>query len=338
MSTDISSDIFYKALNYYNKDTIYNYKYCYSHSDTLKFNLKFVTFYNDSDKIINLVSLYILIIIIKLVLGKYKNSEGIVPQTKYDFFDNIPTYLINVEKANKDASELNTDDNCVSFSKQHTINNTDIGKQICEQFIKLCKQLPNIKNYNITDPNYRKDWDFLSYWLNSKLRESELNGTICPKKFYDGMENHCINTLLRFVTLTNLIYNINDEDISRMNVLYILHENYSQLDKIINDSTPPKPESLLELSSTCSDNYIKAKYMCYGNYNKFCEKLKDFKTKYEKLFKTAQRKGNQYTNNFKELTDYDNINIISTTVIGSAVGLIPLLGILYKVRYLNIKF
>ncbi|VUZ99935.1 PIR protein [Plasmodium vivax] len=248
----------------------------------------------------------------------------------YDFFDNIPTYLINVEKANKDASELNTDDNCVSFSKQHTINNTDIGKQICEQFIKLCKQLPNIKNYNITDPNYRKDWDFLSYWLNFKLEKSKLNGTICPKKFYDGMENHCINTLLRFVTSTNLIYNINDEDISRMNVLYILHGNYSQLDKIINDSTPPKPESLLELSSTCSDNYIKAKYMCYGNYNKFCEKLKDFKTKYDNLFKTAESKGEKYTNNFKKLTDYDNINIISTTVIGSAVGLIPLLGILYK--------
>ncbi|VVA00327.1 PIR protein [Plasmodium vivax] len=212
----------------------------------------------------------------------------------YDFFDNIPTYLINVEKANKDASELNTDDNCVSFSKQHTINYTDIGKQICEQFIKLCKQLPNIKNYNITDPNYRKDWDFLSYWLNSKLRESELNGTICPKKFYDGMENHCMNTLSRFVSSTNLIYHINEDDLNRMKALYILHNNYND------------------------------------KYKEYCKQLDKFKTKYEKLFITAKSKGKEFANNFKKITDYDNSNIISTTIIGSAVGLIPLLGILYK--------
>ncbi|KMZ88810.1 hypothetical protein PVBG_05722 [Plasmodium vivax Brazil I] len=247
----------------------------------------------------------------------------------YDFFDNISTYVEKVEEAKNGVIELHKDDNCDSFSKDYTNSNTAIGKKICEQFIKLFKILPNVKNPNKNDPKYRNDWYFLGYWLNSKLRKNNLNRTICPNDFYDGMESHCTETLSLNYS-SNLIYSINHEDLNRMEVLYTLHENYSKLDNILNKGTSQEPELLLKLSGACSDNYIKAKYMCYGNYNKFCEKLDNFKRKYEGLFKTAQSKGNQYTNNFKELTDYDNSNIISTTVIGSAVSLIPLLGILYK--------
>ncbi|CAI7719088.1 PIR protein [Plasmodium vivax] len=253
----------------------------------------------------------------------------IIKNDSYDFFDNINEYIKHSDDAVNDVSKLDTEDNCNSFSGMYANGNNNVWTNICEQFIKVCKQLPRIKNNDEHDTNYIKDWNFLSYWLNIKLRENNLYGNTCPNSFYSGMENHCIKTL-PFSSQTNFIYNINKEDLGRMEVLYILHENYSKLDKIINDSTPPKPELLLKLSGACSDNYIKAKYMCYGNYNKFCEKLDNFKRKYEGLFKTAQSKGNQYTNNFKELTDYDNSNIISTTVIGSAVSLIPLLGILYK--------
>ncbi|KNA02585.1 hypothetical protein PVNG_05129 [Plasmodium vivax North Korean] len=143
------------------------------------------------------------------------------------------------------------------------------------------------------------------------------------------MENYSTETL-SFLSSINLIYNINKEDLRRMEVLYILHENYNKLDTIINNTTPPNPESLLEHSRTCSNNYKIGRSMCYSKYNKFCEKLDNFKKKYEKLSKTAESKGDQYTNNFIKLTDNDNSNIISTTLIGSAAGLIPLLGILYK--------
>ncbi|KMZ89605.1 hypothetical protein PVMG_06250 [Plasmodium vivax Mauritania I] len=122
-----------------------------------------------------------------------------------------------------------------------------------------------------------------------------------------------------------------------MEVLYTLHENYSKLDNILNKDTSQEPESLMEPSRICSYTYNSASYMCYDNKNKFCQILENFKRKYEELFKTAESKGDGYAKNFKKLTDYDNINIISTTVIGSAVGLIPLLGILYKVSYINIK-
>ncbi|KMZ89586.1 hypothetical protein PVBG_03307 [Plasmodium vivax Brazil I] len=255
----------------------------------------------------------------------------------YDFFDNIPTYINNVETAKNDNNELNHNDDCDGFSKQYTKDNISIGKNICEQFIKLCKQLPNVIDYNTRQPNYINDWNFLSYWLNIKIKESKLNGTICPDYFYSGMENHCIKTL-PFSSQTNFIYNINKEDLGRMEILYILYKNYNKLDTIINNVTPQEPKSLLEPSRTCSNNYKIGRSMCYGKYNKFCEKLKDFKTKYENLYKTAESKGDQYTNNFKKLTDYENSNIISSTVIGSAAGLIPLFGILYKVGYLIIKF
>ncbi|KMZ77188.1 hypothetical protein PVIIG_05704 [Plasmodium vivax India VII] len=139
-----------------------------------------------------------------------------------------------------------------------------------------------------------------------------------------------MNTLSRFVSSTNLIYHINEDDLNRMKALYILHNNYSKLDTILNNSTSPKPELLLEPSDICSYTYSSAKYMCDDKYKEYCKQLDKFKTKYEKLFITAKSKGKEFANNFKKITDYDNSNIISTTIIGSAVGLIPLLGILYK--------
>ncbi|VUZ99606.1 PIR protein [Plasmodium vivax] len=242
----------------------------------------------------------------------------------------INEYIKHSNESESDNTQLDTGDDCNSFSEMYANGNNTVWKNICEQFIKLCKQLPCIKNSNENEPNYMKDWNFLSYWLNSKLRENKLNRTICPNDFYKGMEDHCSETLSRFVSSTNLIYNINEEDLSRMEVLYILHDNYNKLDTILKDSTSPQPESLFTPSSTCSYNYSIARYMCYGENNKFCQILEKFKREYEELFNTAKTKGDQYANNFKKLTDYDNSNIISTTLIGSAVGLIPLMGILYK--------
>ncbi|CAI7721810.1 PIR protein [Plasmodium vivax] len=253
-----------------------------------------------------------------------------IKNDSYDFFDNIDKYIKYSDDLVSDGNKLDPADDCDSFSTEYTKDNTDIGKKICEQFIKLCNKLPYLKNSNINDQSYRNDWNFLSYWLNIKLRENELNRTICPNDFYDGMESHCMNTLSRFVSSTNLIYHINEDDLNRMKALYILHNNYSKLDTILNNSTSPKPELLLEPSDICSYTYSSAKYMCDDKYKEYCKQLDKFKTKYEKLFITAKSKGKEFANNFKKITDYDNSNIISTTIIGSAVGLIPLLGILYK--------
>ncbi|KNA01603.1 hypothetical protein PVNG_05968 [Plasmodium vivax North Korean] len=212
----------------------------------------------------------------------------------------------------------------------HTKSNTTMGKNICEYFIKLCKLLPRVKNNKKYDPNYGKDWHFLSYWLNVKLEESKLNAIICPYDFYDGIEDHCMNTLSLYISSPILIYNINEEDLSRMKVLYILHENYNKLHSILNNETASEPHLLLPPSSKCSMNYKSANNMCNSKYKKFCEKLKKFKTEYDKLFKIAESKGDDFAKNFIKLTDKENSNIISSTVIGSAVGLIPLFGILYK--------
>ncbi|KMZ76768.1 hypothetical protein PVIIG_05849 [Plasmodium vivax India VII] len=209
-------------------------------------------------------------------------------------------------------------------------SNTTEGEKICEHFIKLYKFFPNIKTNIVKDTKYKNDWYFLNYWLNIKFNESMLDKSKCVYYYYEGMENHCMNTLSSSTYSSKLIYDINQEDLNRMKALYILHENYSKLDNILNKGTPQEPESLLEPSRICSYTYKSARYMCNEKYEKFCEKLDKFKIEYDKLHITAKTKGEQFANNLKKLTDYDNSNIISTTLIGSAVGLIPLLGILYK--------
>ncbi|KMZ77310.1 hypothetical protein PVIIG_06118 [Plasmodium vivax India VII] len=191
----------------------------------------------------------------------------------------------------------------------------------------------NKRNYE----NYKKDSNFVNYWLNYKIRESKLNGSVCVNKFSQGMEQQCVETL-KLNYSSDFIYHIDEEDFQKMKLLYILYENYSILNKLINNSTSEEPKLLLDPSNNCYDNYKKARNMCYDKNNKFCQKLEKFKSKYEALYTILETKDEEFSKNFKRLPEDENSKIISTATIGSVVGLIPLFGVLYRVSKLNIKF
>ncbi|GAB69757.1 CYIR protein, partial [Plasmodium cynomolgi strain B] len=73
-----------------------------------------------------------------------------------------------------------------------------------------------------------------------------------------------------------------------------------------------------------------------GKDNKFCKQLKKFKTKYVELYNTLYGKSIECLNNFKRFSQCEKTNTMTTALIGTTVGLIPLLGGLYKVK--EIKF
>ncbi|KNA01704.1 hypothetical protein PVNG_04730 [Plasmodium vivax North Korean] len=255
----------------------------------------------------------------------------------YDFFDIIDDYIKDGEVISNDKVPSEKLINCISFSHVYTKEvNSDIGKDICEQFLKLYTSIPNLKDNNRNYENYKKDWNFVNYWLNDKIRESQLNGTICAKYFSEGLEHHCTYTF-NFVDISDFIYHIVEEDFKKMKLLYSLYTNYSKLNSILSNTSPKVQQSLLEPSSDFYDNYKKARNMCFGRNNKFCQKLENFKSKYESSYIKVHEKGEKFSKNFKPLPEDENSNIISTATIGSIVGLIPLFGVLYKVRKLNTK-
>ncbi|GAB69840.1 hypothetical protein PCYB_005890 [Plasmodium cynomolgi strain B] len=170
------------------------------------------------------------------------------------------------------------------------------------------------------------------------------NESLCIKNIYDNIGDHFQHTNF-YKKIFNLIYDINKDDLDKMNKLYSLYENYSKLNTIIDSNQDLDKQQLLTLSTACCTDYIKASYICNGgnnkNNNKFCEKLKAFKSKYEELYNKVDTNGFEISANFKKLTQCGNTNIVSTALVGTAVGLIPLLGVLYKFtplgQYFNYK-
>ncbi|KMZ83475.1 hypothetical protein PVBG_05592 [Plasmodium vivax Brazil I] len=248
----------------------------------------------------------------------------------YNFFDNIINYIESSDNLAVNNTQLHAQDNCITFSNSYTKSNLDIGKNICELFIKLYISLTDVKNKG--QPNYEKDWHFLNYWLNININKSELNEAICPRKFSDGLGHHCMHTLGFEFPPASSIYNIREDELIKMNLLYGLYENYKKLDNILNPSQQDNPDLLLELSTKCCSDYIKANYFCKGEKNKFCIQLDNFKKKYEELDSKLVGKSVEYSSNFIKLSECKNTNVMSTALIGTTVGLVPLLVGIYKVK------
>ncbi|CAG9473029.1 unnamed protein product [Plasmodium vivax] len=252
-----------------------------------------------------------------------------IEKDSYDFFKKIENYIINTEKVFSDDSRVQYSNGCTSFSTVYQSQNAEAAKNICEGFTKLYRSLSPYKTNGKSDPNYKNDCKFLNYWLNSKLRENNYYRTVCVNGFYNNMEHHCIDTL-PVLTSLDYIYDINEDDLNKMKKLYKLHAQLIKIYNILNKSSEGKPYSSLTLSEESLADYRTLSSKCNGNSNESCNPLQDFIGKYEQLYLIAQRKGEEYTKYFIQLTEQGNKSIILTPLLCSVAGLIPLLGILYK--------
>ncbi|SCA59909.1 VIR protein [Plasmodium vivax] len=254
----------------------------------------------------------------------------------YNFFDNIINYIESSDKLESNTVQLDSEDDCTSFSHTNTRGNLELGKKVCELFVKLYKSLPSVQKKDHSD--YKKEWHFLNYWLNFNISKYKLNAITCATNFSDGLGHHCMHTLGFEFPPASSIYNIREDELIKMNLLYGLYENYKKLDNILNPSQQDNPDLLLELSTKCCSDYIKANYFCKGEKNKFCIQLDNFKKKYEELDSKLVGKSVEYSSNFIKLSECKNTNVMSTALIGTTVGLVPLLVGIYKFTPLGLLF
>ncbi|SCA83479.1 VIR protein [Plasmodium vivax] len=207
-----------------------------------------------------------------------------------------------------------------------------MAKNICNIFISIYNKLKKGSSAYRQDSNYKKDFAFLNYWVNWYIHV-KFNQNNILSDFYNSIDSQ--NLLEEtYDTSNNPIYDIEKNELYKMNILYSLYENYSKHDDIIENKFDLYKQSLSTLSTECCPDYIKASYICNEdnkkNNPKFCEKLRAFELKYEQLYGKVAKKGSEFSDNFIKLTECHNPKIITTAVTGSIVGLIPLLGVLYK--------
>ncbi|SCA60567.1 hypothetical protein PVC01_000083300 [Plasmodium vivax] len=251
----------------------------------------------------------------------------------YNFLDTVEEYVKALEEINSVSLDSSERKDCEDFSKNHAKTYTEIGKTICEHFLKLYKSLPNIKNYVTNDTSYKNDCAFINYWLNFELKKHNKN--ICVDYIYNAIESQCGQTISMYLPVS-VFYNIHEDHLYKIDKLYNLYANYNKLNTIINSTPLENKQELLKLSTKCCAHYNEVAYICKDdNKNnkdniKFCAKLDIFKRNYEQLYTKLGDDESEISKNFIKLSECGNTNVISTAIFGSMVGLVPLMGVLYK--------
>ncbi|CAI7721689.1 hypothetical protein PVPAM_110059200 [Plasmodium vivax] len=249
----------------------------------------------------------------------------------YDFFDNIVDYIEKEDKAKNACASDKSCSCCVSYSFmfKYMFENAEEAKSICEQFVKLFGLLTFLSEKKYDKLNYKKEGAFLNYWTNMQISNNMNNKYTCVKAFYDDMENPCME-IFPVDSLSAFSYDIDKDDINNLNILYDLYKKYNKIYSIITNPLG-KPEELKPYCcENCFDGYKLIRSKCIGLQNKFCDQLNNFKQKYESLYPIVEGNGNEFLEHFKRLPDDNNISIITTSVLGSAVGLTSLYFLLHK--------
>ncbi|CAI7721792.1 PIR protein [Plasmodium vivax] len=217
-------------------------------------------------------------------------------EKSYIFFEDIENYIKkgNLDENTDESSSVEGKCNSFMTSYKSHFKVEETAKILCKQFIKLYDSLTELKDYSNRDSNYDKSSEFLNYWLNFKLKENLKSGDDTFCQIYNGIESE-------------------------------FTENRADGVK----------KTLLLLSNSCCPDYLEAYYMCNvgnnnNNHSQFCTQLGKFKTKYESLYDTEIGRNPEYMNYFKKLSECKNTNVTSTALIGTTVGLIPLMVGLYK--------
>ncbi|KMZ87885.1 hypothetical protein PVBG_06112 [Plasmodium vivax Brazil I] len=258
-----------------------------------------------------------------------------VKNSSYDFFDNIDTYIAEAKNIENSIRDNTSDANCNNFSNQHkSLGNKEKLKSLCNRFAILNKLLNAIKKEN------HNHCSFLNYWINSEWNQPRFSENNCISYVYIGLESH-IQSNEEYNLIDCEYYDINKDELNKMNILYNLYEKHSEINSIIVAKSDQNKQKLLTLSTQCCADYNDVIYTCNAD-NKsknpeFCDKLEAFISKYNELDNKVVGEEYNFSDYFIKLSDCPNNKIISTAVTGSIIGLIPLLGVLYKVSELNIK-
>ncbi|CAI7723963.1 Plasmodium vivax Vir protein, putative [Plasmodium vivax] len=243
----------------------------------------------------------------------------------YDFFNNIDKYITEVKKIENPTLPNTSLVDCKHFSKQHDLGNIEKAEIMCNNFARINKLLEAIKT---EVPNHCK---FLNYWFNSELSENWFSENNCISYVYNGLESH-VQSNDEYNLLHCEYYDINKDELNKIKLLYSLYEKYTDISTILENKTSEDKKTLLSLSTACCPYYIDANYICNptNNTSTFCKKLSNFRTQYEDLYQKFKAQRSDISDNFIKLEECPNTKIISTAVTGTVVGLIPLMGVLYK--------
>ncbi|VVA00080.1 PIR protein [Plasmodium vivax] len=208
-------------------------------------------------------------------MGKFScdfNPKG----DKYIFYQNIDKYLKYGKFCNNVNNFHRYGGKC-EFKGLTYDGKENVQTDICKRFKCLIHNiLKEVPEHN--SPIEEADGEYLNYWLNREIHLN--NANICPINFYQHMITMDTENKLR--KLRNYMYYIEDDDVNNMNVLYLLYNNYKEMNEII-DSDVPTEKTFMTYAKNCVEKYKSLDIQCNRKHTDFCDYLSAFKKKYDKI-------------------------------------------------------
>ncbi|SBT32572.1 PIR Superfamily Protein [Plasmodium ovale wallikeri] len=195
----------------------------------------------------------------------------------YEFFKCIDKYMIHEDLAEEKGISESSGVDC-SFINDIVSDKNHELIEVCKKFVYLAESINNKNICTTYDDN--NDFDYLNYWLNKQIYKIETSNT-CSKFFYQNLRSkNNEKTYLR--NFSSNMYDIEENELKDMNILYTLYKYFKEIKEIINNGNSYK-EDIIDHANKCVVEYKKFNQKCTEYKTNFCKALKIFKDKYEEI-------------------------------------------------------
>ncbi|SBS90405.1 PIR protein [Plasmodium ovale] len=252
----------------------------------------------------------------------------------YSFFESYKNYKRYESHIENNYLQGKHNTKCYSFLKDVIISRTDSANSICEKFKHFYQFLISTKRTPKSGILEDKDFAFLNYWLNDKLRNNAISHNLTVEHFHEKMNDH-EDEFASYDMFKGKLYSIKDEDFNNIILLSLLEECYSDFYAKIIAHTKDTSISCLEYTQKLIDTYKKGIIKCSVDDTNFCQALKHFKQKYENfVFKDYSITEICIDRELIKLPQYNDVSLDDKkiTVVGSILG--PSFGTLFTLAFL----
>ncbi|SBT02471.1 PIR Superfamily Protein [Plasmodium ovale curtisi] len=201
----------------------------------------------------------------------------------YSFFESFKDYKMYEKEMEVKLSKDNHNTKCDSFISDDRKFGTETANSICVKFKILCNVIETRKIPRIRSVLDEKDYSYINYWLNGKLRNTTITDKLTAYDFQDTMTTQ-ESDLFNYPYLDKKLYDIVEDDYQNMKLLEHLHVNYYENFVKISDLTKEKKILCFEHVKELFDTYKKGIIQCPHDNSNFCKALEHFKREYEKLY------------------------------------------------------
>ncbi|SBT51633.1 PIR Superfamily Protein [Plasmodium ovale wallikeri] len=197
----------------------------------------------------------------------------------YSFFKEFKEYKEYEGAMNHVFSRDKLNTNCDSYLNDVQKFGTEKANDVCVKFKILCKLIESKKKGPETRKLDHKDYAFLNYWLNSKLRNGDTSNKLTVQEFQSQINEYEYE--FWGVTFDKKLYDIKDEDFNNMILLSDLYDymaqNFHSISKLGEKKTP-----CIGYFEKYINTYKQGIIQCPHDDTSFCKALTHFKGDYER--------------------------------------------------------